>query len=124
MDGSIGKSMGWFLSKTRYPHRKQGASLGAKPQPSFNKQFDLLVAHLNDNHKKGWTNYLCCSSEQQVDFMIFFKRWKTIHYQTLVCPLFEGFEDPKAQIAVFTDHQLFNRYHKYRLKSQKLSRMH
>ena len=121
MDGSIGKSMGWFLSKTRYPHRKQGASLGAKPQPSFNKQFDLLVAHLNDNHKKGWTNYLCCSSEQQVKRFhdIFQEMDETIHYQTLVCPLFEGFEDPKAQIAVFTDHQLFNRYHKYRLKSQK-----
>ena len=91
------------------------------PQPSFNKQFDLLVAHLNTNHKKGWTNYLCCSSEQQVKRFhdIFQEMDETIHYQTLVCPLFEGFEDPKAQIAVFTDHQLFNRYHKYRLKSQK-----
>ena len=66
-------------------------------------------------------NYLCCSSEQQVKRFhdIFQEMDETIHYQTLVCPLFEGFEDPKAQIAVFTDHQLFNRYHKYRLKSQK-----
>ena len=90
-------------------------------QPTFNRQFDLLVEHLNANHEKGITNYICCSSEQQVKRFhdIFQEMDQSVHYQTLVCPLFEGFEDTEAKIAVFTDHQLFNRYHKYRLKSQK-----
>ena len=92
-----------------------------QPQPAFNKKFDLLVAHLNANHQKGWTNYLCCTNEQQVKRFhdIFQEMEETVHYQTLVCPLFEGFEDPEAQLAVFTDHQIFDRYHKYRIKSQR-----
>ncbi|MGC6423179.1 MAG: transcription-repair coupling factor [Flavobacteriaceae bacterium] len=91
-----------------------------QPQPAFNKKFDVLVTHLNANHQKGWTNYLCCTNEQQVKRFhdIFQEMEETVHYQTLVCPLFEGFEDPEAQVAVFTDHQIFDRYHKYRVKSQ------
>ena len=99
----------------------ESLSFQQKPQPAFNKKFDLLVAHLNANHAKGWTNYLCCSNEQQVKRFhdIFQEMDETVHYQTLVCPLFEGFEDPEAQVAVFTDHQIFDRYHKYRVKSQR-----
>jgi transcription-repair coupling factor (superfamily II helicase) len=40
-----------------------------------------------------------------------------VHYKTEVCPLFEGFEDIEAKIACFTDHQIFERYHKYKLRS-------
>ena len=112
--------VGLFQNSDRLPATKT-LLWGQAPQPSFNKQFDLLVAHLNSNHEKGWTNYLCCSNEQQVKRFhdIFQEMEETVHYKTLVCPLFEGFEDPEAKIAVFTDHQIFNRYHKYRLKSQK-----
>jgi transcription-repair coupling factor (superfamily II helicase) len=42
---------------------------------------------------------------------------QTVHYKTIVQPLFEGFEDIDAKVAVFTDHQIFERYHKYQLKS-------
>ena len=35
------------------------------PQPSFNKQFDLLIEDLNGNYDKGYTNYIACVSEQQ-----------------------------------------------------------
>jgi transcription-repair coupling factor (superfamily II helicase) len=35
------------------------------PQPSFNRQFDLLIENLDENHAKGYTNYITCVSEQQ-----------------------------------------------------------
>jgi len=40
-------------------------SFNTKPQPSFNKKFNLLIENLNDNHSKGFTNYIFCASEQQ-----------------------------------------------------------
>src|SRR5690606_32404565 len=40
-------------------------SFHTKPQPSFNKQFNLLIENLNDNTEKGYKNYIFCSSEQQ-----------------------------------------------------------
>ena len=54
MDGSIGKSMGWFFQKPDILKVNKVLHWEQNPQPSFNKQFDLLVAHLNANHKKGW----------------------------------------------------------------------
>ena len=40
-----------------------------------------------------------------------------INYKTQVCPLFEGFEDIEAGFSCFTDHQIFERYHKFKLRS-------
>ena len=91
------------------------------PQPPINKQFDRLVNHLNQNHDKGWTNYLCCTNENQRKRFhdIFQEMDTTVHYKTLLLTLFEGFEDPTLKITCYTDHQIFERYHKYRLRSEK-----
>jgi transcription-repair coupling factor (superfamily II helicase) len=89
------------------------------PQPSFNKQFELLIENLNDNHQKGYTNYIYCSSEQQAKRFkdIFEDIGKEVHYQTIVCTLFQGFIDHDLKIACYTDHQIFERYHKFYLKN-------
>ena len=89
------------------------------PQPAFNKQFDLLITHLNENHKKKYKNTLFCSNEQQAKRFhdIFQELQQSVHYKTLVLPIFEGFEDLEAKLAYFSDHQIFERYHKYNLKS-------
>ena len=89
------------------------------PQPAFNKKFKLLIDYLNQNYKKGYKNTLFCSHEQQAKRFhdIFQEQQETVHYTTEVLPLFQGFEDLEAQWACFTDHQIFERYHKYRLKS-------
>ena len=91
------------------------------PQPAFNRQFDRLISYLNDNHEKGYQNYICCASEQQAKRFkdIFEEGETTVHYKTIVTPLFEGFEDIDSKIACFTDHQIFERYHKYQLKTNK-----
>lgn len=89
------------------------------PQPSINKQFDRLVKILNDNHAAGFDNYIFCSSEAQRKRFneILEEIETTVHYKTELCSLFEGFEDIEAQVACFTDHQIFERYHKYKVRS-------
>ncbi|MGA0374244.1 MAG: transcription-repair coupling factor [Flavobacteriaceae bacterium] len=89
------------------------------PQSPINKQFDRLVKILKDNHDMGFENYIFCSSEAQRKRLneILGEMETKVHYKTEVCPLFEGFEDIEAQIACFTDHQIFERYHKYKLRS-------
>lgn len=96
-----------------------------QPQPSFNKQFDLLLNNLGENHSNGYKNYLFCSNEAQV------KRFEDIfesldeaghenlrkQYKAVVFPIYEGFIDEENQIACYTDHQIFERYHKFTIKN-------
>ena len=98
---------------------KEILTIKQTPQPSINKQFDRLVQILNDNYSSGFENYIFCSNEaQRKRFNEIFEQMETtVHYKTEVCPLFEGFEDIEAKVACFTDHQIFERYHKYKLRS-------
>ncbi len=90
-----------------------------QPQPSFNKKFDFLIDDLNSNHREGIINYICCSSEQQAKRFhdIFNEIGSQVHYKTVVLPLYQGFVDTDLQIACYTDHQIFERYHKFHLKN-------
>jgi len=90
------------------------------PQPSFNKQFDLLIENLNTNHAEGYKNYIFCVSEQQA------KRFHDIfddadldvkQYETIVFSAFQGFIDHQSKTVCYTDHQIFERYHKFNLKN-------
>lgn len=91
-----------------------------KPQPAFNKQFDLLIKNLNENYQNGYKNYIFCVSEQQA------KRFHDIfddseldvkQYETIVFSAYQGFIDHDAKIVCYTDHQIFERYHKFNLKN-------
>lgn len=96
-----------------------------QPQPSFNKQFDLLLNNLSDNHFNGITNYLFCSNENQANRFhdIFESIDEENHedirkqYHTIVQPLYQGFIDEEHQVACYTDHQIFERYHKFSIKN-------
>lgn len=94
-----------------------------QPQPSFNKQFNLLKENLNENSLNGIKNYLFCSNENQA------KRFKEIidsvddnpekfrNFTPIVLSIYEGFIDLDMQLACYTDHQIFERYHKFSLKN-------
>ncbi|MGH2666553.1 transcription-repair coupling factor [Flavobacterium sp.] len=96
-----------------------------QPQPSFNKQFDLLLNNLKQNLDLHYKNYLFCSNEQQAKrFHDIFESLDeqnhenlTKQYETIVLPLFQGFIDDENQIACYTDHQIFERYHKFSIKN-------
>lgn len=89
------------------------------PQPSFNKKFDLLMENLRDNQGRGYTNYILCASEQQAKRFhdIFEEMEEEVPYHTLVFPVYRGFIDEDLKIACYTDHQIFERYHKFHLKN-------
>ena len=89
------------------------------PQPPINKQFDRLVRILKDNQASGFENYIFCSNDaQRMRFNEILEVIEAeINYKTQVCPLFEGFEDIEAGFSCFTDHQIFERYHKFKLRS-------
>ena len=94
-------------------------SFNTSPQPSFNKQFDLLIKNLNKNTENGIKNYLFCANEKQAERFhdIFEDVEEEVLYETIVFPLYQGFVDHDQKVAYYTDHQIFERYHKFRLKS-------
>ncbi|MDO4229308.1 MAG: transcription-repair coupling factor [Capnocytophaga sp.] len=102
---------------TKFPSEK--IVFKTLPQPSFNKQFDLLIAYLNEKHAEGFENYIVCSSEQQAKRFhdIFEEMEQKVHYQTLILSLHSGFIDNELKLNFFTDHQIFERYHKFHLKN-------
>ncbi|SRX52683.1 transcription-repair coupling factor [Aequorivita sp. CIP111184] len=95
-------------------------SFHTKPQPSFNKQFNLLIENLNENTQNGFKNYIFCSSEQQAKRFhdIFEDAQQNVEqFETIVFPLFQGFIDDDLKLVCYTDHQIFERYHKFQLKN-------
>lgn len=90
-----------------------------KPQPSFNKQFDLLIDNLIENQESGYTNYIFCVSDQQAKRFhdIFDDQDREVKYKTVVLSMFQGFIDENAKMVCYTDHQIFERYHKFHLKN-------
>ncbi len=88
-------------------------------QPSFNKKFDLLIQNFNEFSAKGFTNYIFCSNDKQAQRFhdIFDDNEAEVSYETIVFPLYQGFVDNQNKIVCYTDHQIFERYYKFRLKN-------
>lgn len=94
-----------------------------KPQPSFNKNFALLVENLAENESKGVLNIICSESEKQIERLlnIFAELDPSLTVQPLLIGVRAGFVDPSLQLACYTDHQIFDRFHrsKTRVKAGK-----
>ena len=90
------------------------------PQPSFNRSFKILIDNLNTNRSKGYTNYICCTNQQQEIRLneIFNDLESDVNYKTLIMPISSGFIDEENRLACYTDHQIFERYHKFRFKKR------
>ncbi len=92
----------------------------AEPQPSFNKNFELMTKNLEENQEAGFTNLLVAESAKQIERLttIFEEIDPYLKYQGLNISLREGFVDKLLKIVCYTDHQLFDRFHKYRSKNK------
>ena len=88
------------------------------PQPSFNKNFDLLIEDLKKNEQAGFTNFIVSSQAKQIErlYAIFEDLQSSIQFVTLSFALHEGFIDNEKKFVCYTDHQIFERYHRFRLK--------
>jgi transcription-repair coupling factor (superfamily II helicase) len=87
-------------------------------QPVFNKNFDLLTEKLLANNTEGYTTYIVSESTSQIDRLreIFSEINPEVHFIPLLLNLHAGFTDHDLKISVFTDHQIFDRYHKFKIR--------
>lgn len=92
---------------------------GMRPQPSFNKRFELLISHLKEKFAEGYTNYILCVSEQQAKRFedIFAELHQDVPCQMRVMPFYLGFSDTLTKINCYTDHQILERYHKFSIRN-------
>jgi len=88
------------------------------PQPSFNKKFDMLTEALIANTKKSYKNFIFADAAKQIErlYAIFADIGKEIVCYPILLSLHEGFIDNDLRVACYTDHQIFDRYHRFRLK--------
>jgi transcription-repair coupling factor (superfamily II helicase) len=87
-------------------------------QPSFNRQFQLLIANLQELEKKGYALFIFAEQAKQLERLhaIFTDLKTEIQFTPVVKNIHEGFIDHNHKIVCYTDHQIFQRYHKYKVK--------
>ena len=90
-------------------------------QPIFHKNFDMVSSSLTDFLQRGYKIYICSDSSKQTDRLkdIFKERNDNIGFEPVDRTLHEGFVDHTLHMCIFTDHQIFDRFHKYNLRSDK-----
>ena len=90
-------------------------------QPIFHKNFELVSGCFREFMAKGYTLYICTDSEKQAKRLkdIFEERGDNISFTYVNKTLHEGFTDHTLKGCFFTDHQIFDRFHKYNLRSER-----
>ena len=101
---------------SHYFSQAESVKTQSEPQPTFNKQFDLLTANLSDYAERGYRILITVSNDSQE------KRLKKIlpesfNFQLSTFNLSHGFIDHDTKVLCYTDHEIFDRYHKYTVKS-------
>ena len=96
------------------------------PQKSFGKNFNLFFDEIQENVKKGYRNYIFTDTEQQMQRLkeIFSDAQIKSEYEfdldkvlvPVFLPIYQGFASHDLKLAVYTDHELFGRYHRFRVK--------
>ena len=94
------------------------------PQPTFNKNFDLLIHDLQQHINEGYKIYILADQVKQTDRLkaIFEDKESGIQFVAIDHTLHEGFIDRSAKICCYTDHQIFERYHRVSLRSENARR--
>ncbi|MVZ63505.1 transcription-repair coupling factor [Sphingobacterium humi] len=91
-------------------------SFDIHPQPSFNKDFNLLIHNFKENEKNAIVNLIFSDSSKQIEriYAILDDVDKTVSFTPVYKALREGFRDDEQKLACYTDHQIFDRYYKYK----------
>jgi transcription-repair coupling factor (superfamily II helicase) len=89
-----------------------------KEQPAFNRQFDFLIRDLKEWEKKGFELFLFADNPKQLErlYSIFSDLKAEIKFNPIPVSIHEGFIDEDLKIVCYTDHQIFQRYHKYKVR--------
>ena len=90
----------------------------SSPQPSFNKQFEMLADNLKEYSEKGYDNVIAAADSTQVNrfYEIFEDLEQHVSITPIISNLHSGFIDHDAKHVVYTDHEIFGRYQRFRLR--------
>lgn len=93
----------------------------SSPQPAFNKNFDLIADEFKRRIAEHYTICLLSDNKHQIDRLdsIFKDKGLNILFTPVLKALHEGFVDEDTHLCCYTDHQIFDRYHKYSLRSDR-----
>lgn len=93
-------------------------------QPVFNKNFELLGENLSEFSKNGYEIFILSNQEKQIERMqsIFQDTKANVKFSPVNFILHEGFIDHDLKFCCYTDHQIFERYHRFKLKNRKAER--
>ncbi|HNP54987.1 MAG TPA: CarD family transcriptional regulator, partial [Ferruginibacter sp.] len=97
---------------------KQRIAFDIQEQPSFNRQFELLIRNLKELESKQYNLFLFSDNAKQLERLhsIFSDLKAEINFTPILHSIHEGFVDHDQKLACYTDHQIFQRYHKYKVK--------
>ena len=108
-----------FGSRHYYPADKTFDFKSAS-QPSFNKNFELLATNLMEYQNQSYGNFIAAEQQKQLERLqgVFDEVEPGLKFQPLECSLRQGFVDHNIKLVCYTDHQIFERYHRYRSKEK------
>ena len=111
----------YFTAAPDAPAADATLSFDCTPQGLYHKNFDLIGTELGKLQADGYKIYILSDNERQFDRLraIFADRGDDISFMGVESTLHEGFTDHATRTCVFTDHQIFDRFHKYTLRSDK-----
>jgi len=86
------------------------------PQPTFHKNFELLTTHLKKHSEEGYSMHVLSDNKKQLERLraIFDEIDPELQYHTVSETIHEGYTDHDLKLSFYTDHQIFERYHKFR----------
>ena len=102
-----------------HPHLSDAiVSFNTQSQPVFNRKFEYLISNLQTFEKQGYALYLFAEQAKQLERLhaIFTDLKTDIQFIPIVKSIHEGFIDHDHKMICYTDHQIFQRYHKYKVK--------
>lgn len=102
--------------------RGESVDVKCDAQPVVNKKFELLADTLQMKQEAGYEIFICSTNEMQLRRLqdIFSDKGYAIRFTHLEGVVHEGFSDEQMRICVYTEHQIFDRYHKYRLQTARI----
>lgn len=112
-----------FLRDDTIPERRAERTLlfHTAPQPRFNKKFEFLVQDIQSHTEQGYTTYILSENRAQIERLgnIFHSMGeKNVVFEPLFLTLHGGYVDNDLKVCLYTDHEIFDRYHRYSLRGE------
>ncbi len=112
-----------YLLRDTLPERRADRVVvfSSSPQPSFNKNFEVLASNILSMGERGYKSYILSRNKAQLERLdnIFYQiGYKSLDLKAISATLHEGFVDHNQKICIYTDHQIFERYQRYKIRGE------